>query len=153
MPWYNSKLNHEVNTVFRVKATEPVSVPAGHAMILSTRKQEWKQPLTEMPALFVPIAPLSTFKNAVVPSIVFNFAEENVSVTIENTGVEVITVYESTTLGTSEFFPKQVFNHIVSASQKPKTNEVDESYDLKHVIDSFCPAIPIKMRQNFGEFV
>ena len=67
--------------------------------------------------------------------------------------VEVTTVYESTTLGTSNFFPKQALYHIVSAPPKPKTNEVDESYDPKHVIDSISPAIPIKMRQKSAELV
>ena len=109
--------------------------------------------MTEKPALFEPLARISTLKNAVVPSVLFNFADENVPVTIENTGDEVITVYENTTLGTSEFFTKQVLNHITSAPPKSKTNEVDESYDLRHVIDSISPAIPIKMRHKFAELV
>ena len=120
LPLYNCKLNHEVNTVFRVIATETVSVPAGHAMILPARIQEWQRPLTEMPVLFEPVARISTFKNVVVPTVLFNLAEENVPVTIENTGDEVITVYKNTTLGTSEFFPKKALSHIVSATPKPK---------------------------------
>ena len=148
---YNRKLNHEVNTVFRVIATEAVSVPAGFAMILPARIQEWQRALTEMPALFEPLAQISTLKNAVVPSVLFNFAEENVPVTMENTRDEVITAYENTTLGTSEFFPKQALNHIVFEPPKSKTNEVDESYGLKQVIDSISPAIPTKMRQKFAE--
>ena len=106
-----------------------------------------------MPALFAPVARISNLKNAVVPSVLFNFAEENVPVTIENTGDEVITLYENTTLGTSEFFRKQAMNHIVSAPPQRKTNEVDDSYDLKYVIDSINPAIPIKMRHTFAELV
>ena len=153
VPLYNRNLNHEVNTGFRVIATETVSVPAGYAMILPARIQEWERPLTEMPALFEPVARMSTLKKAAVPSVLFNFAEENVPVTIEDTGDEAITVYENTTLGTSEFFPKPALNHIVSAPPKPKTNEIDESYDLKHVIDSISPAIPIKMRHKFAEIV
>ena len=153
VPLYNRKLNHEVNTVFRVIATETVSVPAGHAMILPARIQEGQRPLTELPALIEPVARISTLKNAVVPSVLFNFAEENVTVTIENIEDEAIAVYENTALGTSEFFPKQALNHIVSAPPKPKTNEVDESYELKHVIDSISPAITIKMRHKFAELV
>ena len=153
VPLYNRKLNHEVNTVFRVIATETVSVPAGYAMILPARIQEWQRPLMEMPALFEPVERISTLKNAVVPSVLLNFPEENVPVTIENTGDEVVTVYANTTLGTSEFFPKQALNHIVSPPTKSKTSEIDESYDLKHVIDSISPAIPIKMRHKFAELV
>ena len=125
VPLYNRYFNHEVNTVSRVIATETVSVPAGQALILPATKQEWKRPLTEIPALFELVARISTLNNAVVPSVLLNFADENVPVTIENTGDEVITVYESTTLGTSNFFPKQALYHIVSAPPKPKTNEVD----------------------------
>ena len=66
-------------------------------------------------------------------------------------GDEVITVYENTTLGTSEFFPKQALNHIVSPPPKSKTIEIDESYDLKHVIDSISPAIPVW--NKFAELV
>ena len=126
VPLYNRKLNHEVNTVFRVIATETVSVPAGYAMTLPARIQELQRPLMEMPALFEPVERISTLMNAVVPSVLFNFAEEKVPVTIENTGDEVITVYENTTLGTSEFFPKQALNHIVSPPPKSKTSETDE---------------------------
>ena len=146
VPLYNRKLNHEVKTVFRVTAVETIAVQAGHAMILPARIQEWQR-------LFEQVERISTVKNAVVPSVFFKFAEENVSVTIENTGDEVITVCENTTLGTSEFFPKQTLNHIGSAPPRPKTNEVDESYDLKHVIDSISPAIPIKMRHKFAELL
>ena len=87
------------------------------------------------------------------PSVLFSFAEEKVPFANENIGAGVITVYENTTSGTSEFFPKQAFNHIVSATPKPKTNEVDESYDLKYVIDSIGPVIPIRTRHKFAELV
>ena len=40
IPLYNRKLNHEVDTVFWVIATETISVTAGHAMILPARLQE-----------------------------------------------------------------------------------------------------------------
>ena len=86
-----------------------------------------------------------------VPSVLFNLVEDKVSVTIGNTWDEKCTVHENTTLGTSEFSPKQALNHIVSAPPKSKPNEVDESYELKHVIDSISPAIPIKMRQKVAE--
>ena len=87
------------------------------------------------------------------PSVLFKFAEENVLVAIEKTRVKATTVYEKKTLGTSEFFPKQALNHIVPAPLKPKTNEFDESYDLKHVIDSISPALPVKMRQKIAKLV
>ena len=83
---YDRKLKHEVSTIFRVTPTVTVSVPAGHAKILPARKQEWEQPLTKVPDLFEPVSRISTFKNAVVPSVLFNFAEENAPVTIEMTG-------------------------------------------------------------------
>ena len=68
-------------------------------------------------------------------------------------GMKKITVYENTTLGTSEFFPKQALNHIVSPPPKSKTSEIDESYDLKHGIDSISQAIPIKVRHKFAELM
>ena len=64
VPLYNLYFNHEVNTAFRVIATETVSVPAGQALILPARKQEWKRPLTKIPALFELVARISTLKNA-----------------------------------------------------------------------------------------
>ena len=64
VPLYKRKLNHEVITVFRAIATETVSVPAGHAMVLPARIQKVKGLLTEMPDLFEPAARISTLKNA-----------------------------------------------------------------------------------------
>ena len=82
VPLYHRKHNHELNTVFRVKATETVSVPAGHAMIWPAWIQERKWPLTEMPAPFDPVVLISTLKKAVVPNVFFHFAE-NVPFTFE----------------------------------------------------------------------
>ena len=90
-------------------------------MILPARTLEWKPPLTGKPALFEPLARNSTSKDAELPGVLFSFAEENVPVTIENAGDEVITVYENTTLSTSDFSRKQTLNHIVSATPKSKT--------------------------------
>ena len=115
---YNRKLNHEVNTVFWVIVTETVSVPAGHAVFLPARTQEWQRPLMEMPALFEPVEGRSTLKNAVVPSVLFNFAEKNVPVTIENIGDEVITVYENTT------FPKKMKLMSLMTSNTLRTQSV-----------------------------
>ena len=84
-----------------------------------------------MPALFEPVARISILKNAVVPNVFLDFVEENIPVTIENTEDEVITVFDNTTLGTSEFFPKQALNHRISAPPKSETIEVDESYEIK----------------------
>ena len=110
------KLNHEIYTVFRVLVTETFSVPTGHAMVLPALIEEWKRPLSQMPALFEPVARINTLKNDVVCSVLFNSAEANVQMfTKEKTGEKVITVFENTTLGSSEFFSKQALNHIVSA--------------------------------------
>ena len=72
-------------------------------------------------------------------------------VTIENTGYQINTVSENKTLDTSEFFPKQAMNQIVSSPPETKTNGVDEQYDIKHVIDPISPTMPIKMRHKFVE--
>ena len=130
VPLCHRKLNHEVNAVFQVMATDPVSVSARLAMILPAQIQERKQSLTVMPAPFEPVARRSTLKTAVIRSLLFNFAEENVPVTIENTGEKVIAVFENTTVSTSEIFPKQALHHIVFAPPSSKTNEV-----YKHVLD------------------
>ena len=124
VPLYNRKLNHEVNTVSRVIETETVLVPAGNAMILLLRKQKFKQPLTEMASLFESRARISFLKNAVVPSVVFTCAEENVPNTIENTGDKIITVYENSTLGTSEIFPKPVLNHSFCTTEAEKQMKI-----------------------------
>ena len=56
VPFYHEKLNLETNTVFWVRTTETVSVPARHAIILPARRQKWKRPLTENSILFKPVA-------------------------------------------------------------------------------------------------
>ena len=152
VPLYHRKHNHQLNTVFRVKATETVSVPAGHAKIWPAWIQEGKWPLTEIPAPFEPVVLISTLKKAVVPNVLFNFAE-NVPFTFEKLGDEVFMVYENTTLGSSEFFLSQALKHIDCEPPKSTTNEIDEFYDLKHVIDLVSPAVPLKERQKFAELV
>ena len=103
--------------------------------------------------MFGPVARINTLNNAVVPSVVFNLAEENDLVTVEITVDEVITMCENTTLCTSDFSEKQAKSHIFSAPPNSKTYEIDESYDLKFVTDSISTGIPIKTRQKVGQLV
>ena len=67
VPLNHRKFNLEGNTVFWVIATEILSVPAGHNMSWPARIQEWKRPLSGIPALIEPEARINTLKTLWLP--------------------------------------------------------------------------------------
>ena len=155
VPLYHRQLTDAKTTVFRVVVSETVSVPPRHTMIVPAHIKDWKRPLNEGVAIFEPHERFDGSKEAVAPSILFNFAEENIPVTIENSGEEPLILYEKTTLGTSEAIPDLPIQNVVTETKslKSKIDEKDESYDLKNVVDGVDPEIPFKIKQKFAELV
>ena len=153
VPLFHRKVDDETTTVFRVVVSETISVPPGYAMIVPAHIADWSRPLHEKVAIFEPNERFDGNNDAAAPSILFNYAEQTVPVTVENSGDETLTLYEKTTLGTSEIVPVAVLNNVVAKSTQTKQKELDKSYDLKHVTDSVSPEIPLKLRQKFAQLV
>ena len=154
VPLYHREIDEGTTSVFRVVVSETVSVPAGHSMIVPALMQDWKRPLHETVAIFEPNDRFDGTKEAVAPNILFNLAEPTVPVTVENTGDEPLTIYEKTTLGTSENLPIRALRSISPPKSEVMGREkLDPAYDLKYVIDSVSPEIPLKLKKQFGDLV
>ena len=154
VPLYHREIDEGTTSVFRVVVSETVSVPAGHSMIVPALMQDWKRPLHETVAIFEPNDRFDGTKEAVAPNILFNLAEPTVPVTVENTGDEPLTIYEKTTLGTSEILPIRALRSIFPPKSEVMGREkLDPAYDLKYVIDSVSPEIPLKLKKKFGDLV
>ena len=70
VPLYHCKNDVESSSVFRVVATETVSVPAGYTMAVPAQITDWKRPLEEMDALCEPSSRFDETKDATAPCIV-----------------------------------------------------------------------------------
>ena len=150
VPLYHRRIDDGASSVYRVVVSETVSVPAGHTMLVPAHIAEWRRPLCETVAIFEPNERFDGSKETMAPNFLFNLTEHFVRVTVENTGDELITLYEKTTLGTSEVMPYAALNAVAKRSA---SDMIDKSYDLKNVVDSISSEIPDHLKRKFEELV
>ena len=96
VPLYHRQITDATTTVFRVVVSETGSVPPRHTMIVPAHIKYWKRPTNEGVAIFELNERFDGSKDAVASSILFNIGEENIPVTIDNSGEEPLILYEKT---------------------------------------------------------
>ena len=153
VPMYHKSFEYNDDTVFRVVATETLSVPAGHIKVIPAHIPSWKRPPIQLCALFEPKEKFVT-ENISAPNILFNLSEETIPIAIDNKTDNEITIYKDTTLGFSEIVPQAVINSITNIPSSSKLVPMKPNkYDLVNVKKSADKTVPRRYQTQFASLI
>ena len=152
VPLYHKKFDYGHDKVFRVIATETLSVPPGHTRITPAHIANWKRPPIQVCALFEPKDKFEPNNEVCAPNVLFDLTEEVIPIAIDNKTEEEITIYKNITLGFSEIVPEAIINNI-SKSPKSLAAPIRNKYDLNVLKKSVDKDIPKRFHDQFGSLV
>ena len=92
----------------------------------------WKAPPLVKVALFEPHERFIDNENQIAQDAKFSFEKGIVPITFANTNDEVLTIYNNTTLGSSQLLSDRLIQEI-NQKQMKNYKEVDPKYDLENV--------------------
>ena len=148
VPLYHKKFeDYGVDTIFRVVASETLSVPPGHVTLIPDHIPSFKRPP-------IPLCELSETNELSAPNVLFDLSEEIIPIAIDNRTENDITFYKDTTLGFSEIVPPAVLNSITNEEAPLKMTPLKpDKYDLDRVKKSVKCPIPRECQEQFALLV
>ena len=103
VPLYHKQFEYGHNNVFRVLATETLSVPPGHTRIIPAHIANWKRPPIQVCALFERKDKLDSNNEVSAPNVLFDLTEEVIPIAVNSKPEEEITTYKNKAL---QFYQK-----------------------------------------------
>ena len=155
VPLYHKQFNdYGVDTIFRVVASETLSVPSGHVTIIPAYIPSFKRPPVQLCAVFEPKEKFDESNELSAPNVLFDLTEEVIPVAIDNRTDNDVTIYKDTTLGFSEIVPPAVLNSIShDETQLQVLPAKPNKYDLNLVKKSVVEPIPRSCQEKFARLV
>ena len=153
VPLYHKQFEYGHDNVFRVIATETLSVPPGHTRISLSHIPNWKRPPIQVCALFQPKDKFEPNNEVSAPNVHFDLTEEVIPIAIDYKTEVKIKIYKNTTIRYSEIVPEAVINNI-SKLPKPLPAPIKNiKYDLNILKNSVEKDIPKRFHDQFGSLV
>ena len=152
VPLYRKQFSFDEKQVYRVVALEKVSIPPQHVMIVPGTIPGWKAPPVARVALFEPHERFMDNENQIAQDALFSFEKGIVPITIAKTNDEVLTIYEDTTLGSSQLVSDRLIQEI-NKTQMKNYNEVDPKYDLENVKKAISKEINNNCSADFRNLI
>ena len=153
VPLYHKQFEYGHDNVFRVIATETLSVLPGHTRIIPAHIPNWKRPPIQICALFEPKDKFEPNNEVSAPNVLFDLTEEVIPMAVDTETEKEITIYKNITLGFSAIVPEAVISNI-SKLPKPLTATIKyNKYDLNKLEKVVDKDIPKCFHDQFGSSV
>ena len=155
VPLYHKKFDdYGVDTIFRVVASETLSVPSGHVTLIPAHIPSFKCPPIPLCAVFEPKEKFDETNELSAPNVLFDLSDEIIPIAIDNRTENDITIYKDTTLGFSEIVPPAVLNYITNEEAPLQMTPLKpDKYDLDRVKKSVKGPIPRDCQEQFARLV
>ena len=153
VPLYHKQFEYGHDNVFRVIATETLSVPPGHTRIIRSHIANWKRPPIQVCALFGPKDKFEPNNDLSAPNVLFDLTEEVIPIAIDNKTQEEITIYKNTTLGFSAIVLEAVLNKITKMPKSLPAPIKNNKYDLNILKKSVDKYILKRFHDQFGSLM
>ena len=152
LPLYRKQFSFDEKQVYRVVALEEVSIPPHHVMIVPGTIPGWKAPPVARVALFEPHERFIDNENQIPQDALFSFEKGIVPTIVANTNDEDLTIYKDTTLGSSQLVSNRLIQEI-NQKQKKNYNEVNPKYDLEKKKKTINKEINNNCRADFRTLI
>ena len=155
VPLYHKKFDdYGVDSIFRVFASETLSVPPGHVTLIPAHIPSFKCPPIPLCAGFEPKEKFDETNELSASNVLFDLSEEIIPIAIDNCTENDITIYKDTTLGFSEIVPPAVLNSITNEEAPLKMTPLKpDKYDLDRGKKLVKGPIPRECQEQFALLV
>ena len=112
VPFYRKQFSFNEKQIYRVMASDKISMPPQHVMIVPDTVPGWKAPPVARVSLFEQHERFINKENRIAQDALFKFEKGIVPITMANTNVEVSAIYKDTTLGSSQLVSDRLIQEV-----------------------------------------